>query len=208
MVGSGVGSLPRIIAEAAVAVGRPLAGYVEVGDDPQPPTRPVPRLGDARLLSEPLFLSENELVVAIQGSERRALCQALLARGATCPPLVHPEAHISPSARLGAGTVVSAGVVVQQDAAIGRFCLLNTGCTIDHDNVVGDFTSVSPGAHTAGGVTIGEEAFIGLGALVLNRVHVGRRATVGAGAVVLRDVDDGATVVGNPARPLVKRPRT
>jgi len=49
---------------------------------------------------------------------------------------VHPAAVISESAHLGAGTVVSAGVIVQQDATIGRFCLLNTGCTIDHDNVV------------------------------------------------------------------------
>ena len=85
--------------------------------------------------------------------------------------------------------------------------MLNTGCTIDHDNVVGEGVSIAPGAHTAGHVTIGDGAFIGLGALVIGGVKVGARATVGAGAVVVRDVAEGATVVGNPARPLPPKPR-
>ena len=204
MVGAGPGSLPRIVAEAAEAIGRPLTGYLEVGGSPEPPVRPLARLGHDRRLADAAFLDEHDLVVAVQGPERAALCLALLERGASCPPLVHPSATISPSALLGAGTVVSAGAVVQQDASVGRFCLLNTACTIDHDNVLGDFVSVSPGAHTAGGVTIDEGAFIGLGAVIVNRVTVGARATVGAGAVVLKDVDAGVTVVGNPARPLVK----
>jgi maltose O-acetyltransferase len=51
-------------------------------------------------------------------------------------------------------------------------------------------------------VTIGRNVWIGGGALILPGVTVGDDAIVGAGAVVTRDVPAGATVAGNPARPL------
>ena len=51
-------------------------------------------------------------------------------------------------------------------------------------------------------VSIGARAWIGFGSLVLKGVTIGDGAVVGAGSVVTRDVPAGATVVGNPARPL------
>ncbi len=202
MVGAGLAVLPRIVAEAVAARGAPLAGYLDFGDDPQPPATPIERLGDAARLDDAAFLAGFDLVVAWQGAGRRGLCERILTNGGRLPVVSHPAATISTTAVIGVGTILSAGVVVQSDARIGRFCVLNTACTVDHDNVVGDSVSIGPGAHTAGRVTICDEAFVGLGALIINGVTVGRRATVGAGAVVVRDVAEGVTVVGNPARPL------
>jgi sugar O-acyltransferase (sialic acid O-acetyltransferase NeuD family) len=204
MVGAGPDALPRIVAEAAAAAGTPLAGYLDAGA-PKLPATPLKRLGDETRLDDADFLAAYDLVVVVQGSGRRRLFEAILARGGTLPVLAHPAATISTTACIGVGTILSAGVIVQSDARIGRFCVLNTGCSIDHDNVVGDSVSIGPGAHTAGRVTILDEAFVGLGAVIINGVTVGRRATVGAGAVVVRDVPEGATVVGNPARALPPR---
>jgi sugar O-acyltransferase (sialic acid O-acetyltransferase NeuD family) len=204
MVGGGPGQLPRNIIETVEAQGRALAGYLSVGGDTRPLMHPRPCLGDERLLDDAGFLDAHDVVVALEGAQRRALCERLLERNARLPLIAHPAATISATAAIGAGTIISAGVVVQQDTRIGRFCTLYTSCSIDHDNVVGDFVSVSPGVHTAGRVTIEDDVFIGLGALIVGGVAVGSRATVGAGAVVLRDVAAGVTVVGNPARPLAK----
>ena len=57
-------------------------------------------------------------------------------------------------------------------------------------------------------IQIGEDAFIGARAFLLPGVKIGRGAVIGACAVVTRDVADGATVAGNPARPLGKTPGT
>jgi acetyltransferase-like isoleucine patch superfamily enzyme len=66
---------------------------------------------------------------------------------------------------------------------------------------------VAPGAVVSGGVHLGRSSYIGARAAVRQNVRVGERALVGMGAVVLRDVDDGDTVVGNPARPLASARR-
>jgi sugar O-acyltransferase (sialic acid O-acetyltransferase NeuD family) len=204
MVGGGRGSLPRIIIEAVEAQGRKLKGYLSVGDNPEALIHARAYLGDESLIDDPTFLAAHDVVVAVQGPQRRAICEMLLERNVSLPVIAHPAATISATAAIGAGTVISPGAVVQQDARVGRFCLLNTSCSVDHDNVVGDFVSISSGAHTAGGVTIEDDVFVGLGALIINGVTVGARATVGAGAVVLRNVAAGVTVVGNPAKPMTR----
>lgn len=51
-------------------------------------------------------------------------------------------------------------------------------------------------------VTIGQNIWVGGGAIILPGVTVGDDAIIVAGSVVTRDVPSGATVTGDPARPL------
>jgi acetyltransferase-like isoleucine patch superfamily enzyme len=68
-------------------------------------------------------------------------------------------------------------------------------------NEPGGDRSARPPIET-GPVEIEDDAWIGIGAIVLKGVRVGRGARVGAGAVVTSDVPPGASVAGNPARPV------
>ncbi len=51
-------------------------------------------------------------------------------------------------------------------------------------------------------ITIGDDVWIGAAAIILKGVSIGDGARIAAGSVVPRDVPAGATVEGNPARPI------
>ena len=77
--------------------------------------------------------------------------------------LVHPRAYVAGPNRIGDGTVVMAGAVIQAGAVIGKHCIINTGATVDHDCVIGDYVHIAPGAHLCGHVEVGEGALVGVG---------------------------------------------
>lgn len=114
--------------------------------------------------------------------------------------LIHPYAFISPSSKIGKGTVIMAGVIINAESSIGSHCIINTGAIIEHDCIIEDFSHVCPNASLAGNVTVGEGTQIGIGAKVIQGVKIGKWAIIGAGAVVINDVPDYATVVGNPGK--------
>lgn len=114
--------------------------------------------------------------------------------------VIHPSVNISPTARLGAGTAVMAGVVVNACAVTGDHVILNTGCVVEHDCIISDFVHISPQATLCGNVEVGEGTHIGAGATIIQGIKVGQWATIGAGAVIIEDVPDRAVVVGVPGK--------
>jgi sugar O-acyltransferase (sialic acid O-acetyltransferase NeuD family) len=114
--------------------------------------------------------------------------------------IVAPTAFVSPTARVGHGSIVQRSVLVARNARLGTAVKLNCGAQIHHDATVGDFTTVAPGARILGNVRIGSRTYIGAESVILPRIKIGNDCVVGAGAVVSRDVGNGAVVKGVPAR--------
>jgi sugar O-acyltransferase (sialic acid O-acetyltransferase NeuD family) len=147
--------------------------------------------------------SADCFVVAIGDNQaRRDKFNQLLSLNYRPVTIIHPAAVLSPQVKIGLGSVVMAGVVINIDTTIGANCIVNTSASIDHDCTIGDHVHIAPGSVLAGNVSVGEGAFLGAGTKVIPRIALGAWTIAGAGAVVIKDVPADVKVVGVPAKPI------
>jgi maltose O-acetyltransferase len=151
------------------------------------------------------WLARYNAATTASADERHAMLTELFAavgEGAVIRPPFHCDYGYN--IRLGRGAFLNFGCVVLDVVAVEIGDLTQIGpnvqiLTPDHPR--------DPGLRRQGlefgrPIRIGRNVWIGGGAIVLPGVTIGDDAIVGAGAVVTRDVAPGATVAGNPARPV------
>jgi sugar O-acyltransferase (sialic acid O-acetyltransferase NeuD family) len=119
---------------------------------------------------------------------------------------IHPSAVISGSVKMGDGVMIAANATLNPMVELGRGVICNTSSSIDHECIIGDFCHIAPGVVLCGNVTVGKNTFIGANSVIRQGIVIGNNVTIGAGTVVVKDVPDGATVVGNPAKQIVRKP--
>ena len=150
------------------------------------------------------------VAVAMANSRTREnLVRICEARGAGFWTVQAGNAVVMDDVEIGEGALISPFVTITSNIRIGRHFHANIGSYVEHDCRLGDFVTFAPGVKCNGNVVIEDHAYIGAGAVIRQGrpgapLTIGKGATVGMGAVVARDVPAGTTVVGNPARPLIK----
>ncbi|MCC5939365.1 MAG: acetyltransferase [Lunatimonas sp.] len=145
-----------------------------------------------------------EAFVAVDDPSYRKYLVKLLNERRKIQPInaVHKTAYISTDAAIGHGNFINAKVSLGAGSSIGNHCIFHSGALLEHLVEVGDYVQVGAGSIINSGAKIGEGAFIGSGAIIVSGVTIGKNARVGAGSLVIADVEDEATVFGNPAKKL------
>ena len=183
---------------------------VEIGLDtvisPHTTISGLTRIGEECLIGPHSIISDSTI-----GSGCKVLASvvegSVLEEGVDVGPFSHlrAESYIEAGAHIGNFVEVKKSRV-GAESAVGHFSYLGDATIGRHVNVgAGTVTCNFDGVQKLPTV-IEEGVFLGSDSMLVAPVRVGAGARTGAGAVVTKDVPPGATVVGAPARPLVKGP--
>ena len=154
------------------------------------------------LYSSGVRLSVNAVGGVGDNSIRIEVFQRLANSGFICPPVVHPNAYLEPSAKVSPGVQVFAQAYLGSEVKIGFGVIVNTTAIISHGCAIGDYTHISPGAILAGDVLIGNDVLVGMGATINLGVEIGDGVRIGNGATVKQDVPKNSIIQAGSIWPL------
>lgn len=97
---------------------------------------------------------------------------------------------------------ISRGVI--DDTIIEAGTKIDAGVRVGHNCIIGEDSAFICGSQLYGSCHFGRNSYFASG-VIKNQIKVGENGFVGMGAIVIRDVAPGETVVGNPARPLIRK---
>jgi sugar O-acyltransferase (sialic acid O-acetyltransferase NeuD family) len=196
----GAGMHGRVVRDLCRDASLQVAGFLDDFTPSGTPVDDLDVLGSLNCIDDATFIGSYRFIVTIGNNiARQTIAERIESRGGLLATAIHPNCVLSPTATVGAGTVLVGANMVFSRASIGKNVLLDPDATIGADSVIEDGVYICPGVHLGAGVNVGRQAFIGLGAVVLPSTRIGRMSIVGAGAVVTRDVADELLAVGNPA---------
>jgi sugar O-acyltransferase (sialic acid O-acetyltransferase NeuD family) len=207
--GCGRGVLPLVRQKLQAALVAGDADLVFVDDHPSAPLVNGQRvLTYMQWLSEPASIRYMNVAIA-NGRVREQLVQRCAADGVQFFEARAANVVQLDDVQLGVGAVLCSFVTLTSNIRIGQHFHANIYSYVEHDCVIGDYVTFAPGVMCNGNVHIEDHAYIGAGAIIKQGLSgaplvIGRGAVVGMGAVVTKSVPPGVTVVGNPARPLIK----
>lgn len=163
----GAGGFGQSIAEVAEILGkRESINFVDDRWPEQQQAGCYPIISNIQSL-ENLNSHSFEAIIAVGNSQiRKKWQQLLLDLSIPMTTIIHPQAVIAPSAKIGLGVSIMAGCVVGTNTIIQDGVILNIGTLLDHDVVIEAFSHLSVGVKVAGGKTITASSFLGIGTII------------------------------------------
>jgi len=104
---------------------------------------------------------------------------------------------ISNNVHIGNNTCIDRGSL--KDTVIGENVKIDNLVHIAHNVEIGKNSLIIACSMVAGSVTIGENSWVAPSSTIRNAITIGSNTTIGLASTVTKNVEDNATVMGNPA---------
>lgn len=144
--------------------------------------------------------------IAIGDNEtRKRFFDELVEKGLEIASVIDKSAIVDRKVKIGKGNFIGKLAVIIAGSEIGDNNLINSKALIEHGCKLGSHINISTNATLNGDVVVEDGVFFGSSAVCNGQKRLGENALIGSGAVVVEDVEPNVTVVGVPAKKLVKK---
>jgi UDP-perosamine 4-acetyltransferase len=163
----GISTLSEIILDISHSLGIAIHGCFDDFSD-EKSFYGIPILGKVTCIFEDIKRYQDaEVFVAIGDNYSRKNLSILLEHaGIKLPSIIHPQAYIEHSARIGFGNLLLGGVYVGSKTIIGNGNLIFPGVCFSHHNHVGNYNFFSPNVSVGGYTHIQSTCKIGMNSVV------------------------------------------
>ena len=119
--------------------------------------------------------------------------------------IISKNCTINGNVKIGKGSIIVSGSVINNGTIIEKHCLINTTSSIDHDNIFEDYSSTGPGVITGGNVKLGQCSHLGIASTVKHQILIKSNTVIGARSLVLKNCDKNSVYFGIPAKKIRNR---
>lgn len=147
---------------------------------------------------------KGNVVVAV-GDNRIRTKQLISLRdkGYNTISLIHPQAYIASSAKVGSGVYIHRNAFVWTASEVRDYSILSPYAMISHHAKVGMGCLISSKSIVGSYVKVGDYSMVGINASIISKeIVIGKEVVIGASAMVKTDIPDNEVWAGVPAKRL------
>ena len=115
---------------------------------------------------------------------RMKLYERVKKLGANFPIIISPHAYVSKHSKIGNGTIVMHGAIINVGVKIGNNCIINSQTLVEHDAIIGNHCHISTAGIINGGVQVGDGTFFGSGAVTKQYISIPENSFIKANSII------------------------
>ena len=192
----GAGSHSSVVADAAKLMGYSVEGYIDPFNIKSKIEKKILSFSSIKKIK-----NKVKIIIAVGDNKKRSKLYSYYKKNLfSYAKVIHPSAIVANSVKIGEGTFVSAGSILNANTKILNNSIINSGSIIEHDSLVKNHAHIAPGVKIGGNSIVGNLCLIGIGSVLIDYIDIGENTIVGAGSVVIKNLKKNSKFIGIPAK--------